>query len=80
MLSGRKLRHVVTDFGQKSPRCHSIDPRYRVPASNRLRELRSLLSDLLQTFIEQRNFVFHKLYLIDQTPKQKAMVGTDLSF
>jgi len=39
-----------------------------------------LLSDLLQTFVEQPNFVFHELYLIDQTPEQKAMMGTDLSF
>jgi hypothetical protein len=77
MLSGWKL---LTDFGSKSLRCHSIDPRDRVPPSNRLRQLRSWLRDLLQTFVEQRNFVFHKLYRIDPTTKQEAMMGTDLSF
>src|SRR5579863_2327620 len=30
--------------------------------------------------LRECNFVFHKLQLIQQTPKQKAMMGTDLSF
>ena len=37
-------------------------------AINRLREVRSLSADVIQAFVEQRNFLFHKLYLIDQTP------------
>ncbi len=39
-------------------------PRYRVPASNRLRQARSLSADVLEALVEECNFVFHKLYLI----------------
>jgi hypothetical protein len=51
----------VPYLGEKG---HSIDPRYRVPASHRLPQLRLLSADVLQAFFEQSNFVFHKLYLI----------------
>jgi hypothetical protein len=61
LLGGWKLRHVVPYLSEKG---HSIDPRYRVPASHRLRQLRLLSADVLQAFFEQSNFVFHKLYLI----------------
>jgi hypothetical protein len=63
-----------------SPRCDLIDPRYLVPASNRLRQVRSLSADALQALVEQRNLMFQKLDLTQQTPKQRAMMGTDLSF
>jgi hypothetical protein len=62
------------------PRCDLIDPRYLVPASNRLCQVRSLSADVLRALVEQCNLMFQKLDLIQQTPKQKAMIGTDLSF